>query len=167
MIGWAAEMAQLAAEFTRGFEATHGFEPGDNYVRLADRQARPSTVCGGALLPVSLADFYSVVGEVGLPDVHYGFFVESVESVLAGAGTVHPTKAARAVEGDIVVFGTNGGGDLIAMTTDGRVYMMSGASGPWPVLDVDEADIRAAFSDLAEFLAFLRTHLRDAVADLR
>ncbi|WTW93716.1 SMI1/KNR4 family protein [Streptomycetaceae bacterium NBC_01309] len=167
MIGWAEEMAQLAAEFTRDFEARHGFEPGDNYVRLVDRQARPSIVQAGAPLPESLAEFYGVVAEVGLPDVHYGFFVESVESVLAGAGTVHPAKAVGAVEGDIVVFGTNGGGDLIAMTTDERVYMMSGASGPWPVLDVDEADIRAAFRNLTEFLAFLRTHLRDAVADLR
>ncbi|NUU25879.1 MAG: hypothetical protein HOV68_30895 [Streptomycetaceae bacterium] len=166
MIGWAAEVAQLAAELTRGFEATHGFEPGDNYVRLADRQARPSTVRAGAFLPVTLADFYGVVAEASLPDVHYGFFVDPVETVLAGAGTVHPTKAVGAVEGYIVVFGTSGGGDLIAMTADGRVYMMSGALGPASVLDVDEADIRATFRDLAEFLASLKAQLRDAVADL-
>lgn len=119
-----------------------------------------------ALLPESLADFYSVVAQAHLPDVHYGFFVEPAESVLAGAGTVHPTKAVGAVEGDIVVVGTNGG-DLIATTTDGRVYVTSGATDPWPVLNVDEAHIRNAFRDLAEFLEFLETQLRDAVADLR
>lgn len=165
MTGWATEMARLAAEFTRTFEATHGFEPGDNYVRLADPQARPSTANARDLLPEPLADFYGVVTEVCLPDVHYGFFVESVQSVLADAGTVYPTKAVGAVAGDIVVFGTNGGGDLIAMTADGRVYVMRGASDRASVLDVDEAGVRAAFRDLGEFLAFLGSHLRDAVAE--
>ncbi|WP_331769267.1 hypothetical protein OG948_36370 (plasmid) [Embleya sp. NBC_00888] len=167
MNGWAAEMARLAAEFTRDFESAYGFEPGDNHVTLADDRARRAAVQAGGLLPAPLVDFYGVVGEVSLPDVHSGFFVASVESLVQGAGDVHPTKVVGAIEDDIVVFGTNGGGDLIAMATDGRVYMMGGGSLLGRVYDVDEDGIRAAFCDLAEFLAFLKAHLRDARADLR
>ncbi|MCF2529118.1 SMI1/KNR4 family protein [Yinghuangia soli] len=158
---WADAMSAGLARLMPVFEATFGFEPTDNHVALSGADAGPPAV-GGRKLPEPLAEFYRVVAEAWLMDVHNGFRIEPVRSVTEESDAF-PTRIVGALAGEVFVFGSNGGGDLILMMADGRVHEVGGGSFMYPEYDVDECNIRTSFPDLQAFLdhvlAYLHEHL--------
>jgi hypothetical protein len=76
-----------------------------------------------------LIHLYRTIGEVSLPDLENGVFIHPAEAVIVGLGGEQPTEAVGSLEGRIVVFGSDGGGALISITEDGKVYKLK--DGGW------------------------------------
>ncbi|MET7429890.1 MULTISPECIES: hypothetical protein [Streptomyces] len=69
---------------TDEFERRHGFPPGSNEVRPADRddQAAARALAQAALIPADLVAFYDSVGDVTWADVGNGYFLDPASDVL-------------------------------------------------------------------------------------
>jgi hypothetical protein len=150
---WRDEVRAGADRLVRGFQARHGFPPGEHEVAgpaTAAELAGLAQLHGGAL-PADLVAFYRVVAEVGLPDAGIGYWIHRPPR--PGEDPEHPRRLSdgRAV----VVFGNDGGGAMFAMEPgEAPVLRLAGGVLLGGVYDADHAPAVAA--DLREFLAFLR-----------
>lgn len=148
----AAEINALAAEFTVGFEERFGYPPDVNRAVLA---AAPAEGFSG-----ELAVLYDVVHEVSLPDVGNGYFVHTPEMVLLGIGGESPTRLTGTVEDSIVVFGSDGGGGLFALSATGRgVYRMTGGSFLARGAPYDGGGVTVVAPGVGQYLDLLRAQL--------
>ncbi|MFJ4850793.1 MULTISPECIES: hypothetical protein [unclassified Streptomyces] len=158
---WVEEMAGLSSKFSRGFEVWYGYEPDANELMLtslAESDARRALSAMGA--PGDLLKFYERVLRISWPDVGNGFFVNSAEEVVAGRGDWQPAEVIGAVTDSVIVFASDGGGGLYALTsTDGKVYRLFGGSLVGATYDVDESGVGLIAVDFWEFLEYLRKQL--------
>jgi hypothetical protein len=114
---WKAQMVPVLDQLRQGFEQWYGYPPGENAVR--DAVPGAPVVAG---LPPLLAEFYAEVGEVSLPDVHIGYFVHPAGWLAEAAERGLPVRMTGAVEGDLIPFGSTGGGDpFVVLRSDGSV----------------------------------------------
>lgn len=150
---WTQRMSFLSAEFERGFEARCGYPPGGNQVVLAYEAPGGSRLLADLGRATELVDFYAVVREVSLPDLGNGIFVHSAREVLAGLRGAMPTLLGGATEDSIIVFGSDGGGALFALSTSGRgVYRLRGGAVLAGTYDADQAEVATVAPDLRRFL---------------
>ncbi|MFD7659956.1 hypothetical protein ACFV4N_38770 [Actinosynnema sp. NPDC059797] len=160
-------MSVLASKLMRNFEAGFGYPPGDDLLVEATaesgREAAQSLSSVGA--PGELRDFYSRVQEVSLPDVGNGFFIASAEVLVEGIRRGdRPTEVTGSVNDAIVVFGSDGGGGLFALSSSsGNVYRLSGGAQIGSTYEVDESGIAVLASGFWEFLRYLLRELVQAV----
>ncbi|MCR6484554.1 hypothetical protein M8542_17150 [Amycolatopsis sp. OK19-0408] len=156
LAAWIDEMNALAGEFVRGFEARFGYPVGVNEVKPAAGGSRP------ACLPPELFDLYAAIEEVSLPDVGNGYFVHPLKE---GAEDHRPTRLTRSVTDEVVVFGSDGGGALFALSRTGRgVHRVAGGSWIGPGRPYEDGDVTVVAPDVRRFLDFLLAELRAAVA---
>nr|WP_165398023.1 SMI1/KNR4 family protein [Streptomyces albidoflavus] len=111
------------------FEGTHGYPPGDNEIILANAASRSAASrCNEhpAAAP-SLIAFYDTISEAALPDIDNGHFIHSPDHVLndlAEYGAVHVADNAVGI-----VFGSDGGGNLLAVDPSGAIHRSTTAFG--------------------------------------
>lgn len=96
-------------------------------------------------LPPALVSFYQIIGAVVLPDIGNGHFIHSAEAVLNQLQEEGTVKVGGA---DAVVFASNGGGVLYAITPTGAIHRSSTASR--------DSDFELVATDLAGYLGGLR-----------
>ncbi|RAG80347.1 hypothetical protein DN069_38640 [Streptacidiphilus pinicola] len=164
---WADQVADLASEFTTGFEARFGYPPGDNRLVSATPQdsERAVQTLSGLGVPGDLLQFYSRVESVSLPDLDNGFFIHSADSVADGMAGGQPTEVVGAIDERIVVFGSDGGGGLCALTIpDGRFLVLRGGALVGPRYDVDESGVQSLPGGLWGFLESIRAELVHATS---
>lgn len=142
--GWCERTSASLGELMHSFLETHGFPPGQNTVTLATSESHEAT---GALvdltpIPSGLTTLYWVICEVSLLDVHSGYFVHSPSTVAECFRAYGPVEIDGEEPG--LVFASDGGGHLFALSGSGRVWRPTTAS--W----VDEFEIAAA--GLQDFL---------------
>ena len=114
----------------------------------------------GAGLPNELLELYSHLHEVVFPDLGNGIFVHALQSILDELREYPGTRLSGAGDDSVVVFGSDGGGSLFALSTSGRdVYRVSGAALIGAVYDVDKGGLSTASTDLWGFLAWIREEL--------
>ncbi len=164
---WVVEVSALSQDFVRGFEGRFGYPPDENFVKPAvTRDGELRADLRNAGIPQELLGFYAVVEEISLPDLNNGYFVHGPELVLAAVGGELPTRVRGAVVDDVVVFGSDGGGALFALSGSGcGVYRMTGGSFVARGAAHENGDIAVVAPNLGGFLDFLRDELRTAVAD--
>jgi hypothetical protein len=159
-------MSRLIDSFIQAFEGQFGYPPDEHYVRTptpgdneaADRDdpARVSTI------PSDLREFYSTIAEVSLPDLDSGYFIHPLTATLDSDGHF-PRKVTGAVEDSIVVFGSDGGGSLLAVGAHrGDVYRLSGAQ-VGSEYDVAASGFEVAAPSLGAYLRYLHDRMRLAV----
>ncbi|MFF5491961.1 hypothetical protein [Streptomyces aquilus] len=163
---WIESVSSLADRFMQSFEALHGYEPDENGLVEADlRLGGDHQALGGVGVPSDLVMFYSRVEEVSLPDLENGIFIHPAQAVVDGLSGEQPTRLVGSVEDSIVVFGSDGGGGLFAMGSDGlTIYYLSGGSFVGAVYEADSGEVRISASSLWEFLEYVRDELQSAVA---
>ncbi|WP_433260415.1 hypothetical protein ACQPWR_17300 [Micromonospora vinacea] len=112
-------------------------------------------------MPEDLVALHRQVGPVTLPDICNGYFVHPLEELLAlldvqdRADRIGEPFAASI---EVVVFGSNGGGDLYAVATaDGRVFRLRGASYVGGVYAGTGDNVTVVGADLRNFLERLLT----------
>ncbi|WP_143060619.1 DUF6881 domain-containing protein [Amycolatopsis tolypomycina] len=148
----AAGMNALATQFTASFEERCGYRPDVNRVVLATAPAKGFSG--------ELAVLYDVVREVSLPDVGNGYFIHAPEMVLLGIQGDSPTRLIGTVEDSIVVFGSDGGGGLFALSMSGRgVYRLADGSFFARGAPYDGGDVTVVAPDIGRFLDFLGAEL--------
>ncbi|MFD5499914.1 hypothetical protein ACFWJS_09380 [Streptomyces sp. NPDC127061] len=160
-------MVELAAKFTRDFEASFGYPPGDNGVVRANSNVRRDLIDGliEAGIGGDLISFFSCVGSVSLPDLDNGLFVHSAEDLLDGVRGEQPVRITGALEDDVTVFGSDGGGALFALNAaQDRVYRLSGGALVGATYDVNSSGIQVMANDLWGFLEYLLSELSRAVS---
>ncbi|MEE1745002.1 hypothetical protein ACFYNF_27335 [Streptomyces sp. NPDC006641] len=160
-------MAKLAVKFTRDFEVSFGYPPGDNGVVRADSNVRRDLIDGliEAGVGGDLISFFSRVGSVSLPDLDSGFFIHSAEDLLDGVRGEQPVRITGALEDEIAVFGSDGGGALFALNAaQDRVYRLSGGALVGATYDVNPSGVQVMADDLWGFLEYLLSELSRAVS---
>ncbi|MEU1347881.1 SMI1/KNR4 family protein [Streptomyces sp. NPDC005795] len=128
------------------FEHRHGFPPGANGLRPADRDDRATArmLAQASFTPADLVTFYYSIGDVAWADVGNGYFVASAGDVLSqlkeyGAVDVGAEQKARGL-----VIGSNGGGQSYVAGPGGAVYRTRTAS-------LDEPELDRVADDLGSF----------------
>ncbi|MFJ4103887.1 hypothetical protein [Amycolatopsis japonica] len=150
---WCKRMSFLSAEFERRFEAKHGYPPGGNRLLLAGDDSDDIRLLADLGCATELLDFYAVVRQVSLPDLGNGTFVHSARHVLTGLRGAMPTLLGGVTEDPIIVFGSDGGGALFALSTSGRgVYRLFGGAFVAGTYDADQAGVTTVAPDLRRFL---------------
>ncbi|GAA0964188.1 hypothetical protein [Actinocorallia libanotica] len=156
-------MSGLLADFNGRFEAAFGYPPGENRLVAASpeagRAAAEALAAAGA--PAELVEFYGRVAELAMPDVANGFFIHPVEDVLDGA---QPTRLTGAAEDAITVFGSDGGGGLLAFgAAKGEIYHLAGGALVGSTYEVSPNGFTVLSPDLSGLLARLLAELIDAL----
>ena len=143
LYAWRREVSGHVAHLTESFEETYGYPAGDNTVTPADE----ATQAEATPPPGPLLSFYSTIDSVSLPDIGNGYFIHSPSTVIEHLAEYgHATLTNNDEPG--VVFGSDGGGHLFALATDGSVHRSKAAS--W------DAEFHAVATDLRDFLEQLR-----------
>ncbi|WP_190113154.1 SMI1/KNR4 family protein [Streptomyces cinnamoneus] len=145
---------------TGEFEQRHGFPPGTNEIRLAERddQAAAGTLAQATPTPADLVTFYDSIGDVTWADVGNGYFVDPASDVLLrlqedGVVDMGVDQNARGL-----VFGSNGGGLAYVAGSDGAVYRTRTAS-------LDDPELDKVADDLRQFLELLERSLTRFIAE--
>ncbi|MFD3576372.1 hypothetical protein [Streptomyces sp. NPDC058644] len=119
------------AVYLNEFEFRFGYPPDPNSVETGsgcDEAVRDeaSAVPAVPAAPGDLALLYRHISRLSLPDVGVGLFVHSVRQTADGLRGDLPTRVVGEVEDSVVVFGSDGGGALFALSrTDGAtVYRL-------------------------------------------
>lgn len=91
---WIDAMSKLTSEFTMNFEATYGYDPGENCLVavVADQENDALQALSAQEVPSDLIHFYRKVKQVQLPDVGNGIFVNSAEDVVDGLAGGSPQR---------------------------------------------------------------------------
>ncbi|MGW1916964.1 hypothetical protein ACWCQS_41370 [Streptomyces sp. NPDC002076] len=163
---WADQVADLASKFTAGFEARFGYPPGVNALVSATPQAGEQAVqaLSGHGVPEDLLQFYARVESVSLPDLGNGIYIHSADSVADGMAGNQPTEVVGDVTARVVVFGSDGGGGLVAMTVpDGRILMLRDGVLLGPRYEVEESGVQMLSDGLWGFLESVRADLVEAL----
>ncbi|MDT7843352.1 SMI1/KNR4 family protein [Streptomyces justiciae] len=125
---WCERSSSALSVLMPTFLETHGFAPDENVVTLATDESHAAT---GALveltpIPSDLTTLYWVICEVSLPDVGNGYFVHSASMVADHFREYGSVPIAD--EWPALVFASDGGGHLFAVTGSGRVWRSTTAS---------------------------------------
>ncbi|MBB5803823.1 hypothetical protein F4560_003591 [Saccharothrix ecbatanensis] len=121
---WRAAMRDACDDLLRDFGARFGYEP-DEHTVAGPTAAEVVAAAEAAGLPEPLAEFYRHIGQVSLPDAFNGFFIHSLRGVLANSTAGMPVRAPGLTDANIVVFGSDGGGQLFAVDGAGApVYLL-------------------------------------------
>ncbi|MEV4446537.1 hypothetical protein [Streptomyces mirabilis] len=165
---WGREMQRLAQEFMSGFERIHGFSPGEHeVVRVSPAQgAEAVRILTEAGIECALLDYYAELGEVTLPDLENGIWIDDAASVVEGikAGN-YPTQVEGALQDSVTVFATDGGGAMFAVSaTSGHVYRLSLGALAGSTYDVADTGWSVAADNLWSFMDRLRRDLAEAVS---
>lgn len=88
-----------------------------------------------------------------MPDVGNGFFVHPYEDVINGIKGEQPTRLVGATEDSVVVFGSDGGGSLFALSQTRRtIYRLLDGPVVGSTYETDDKDAVAVGRELCEFL---------------
>lgn len=149
LLQWRDDITAAVTEMTSTFEATHGYPPGVNEVRAAERGDTPIGRSNGELLAAyGLAAFYDSIGEVSLGDVGIGHFVHSSHDVLrrfAEEGVVTIVEDVRGL-----VFASDGGGIQYVIDQRCGIHRSTAAS-------LDTCEFHKVADSLTEFLDRMRS----------
>ncbi|MFD6285101.1 hypothetical protein [Streptomyces sp. NPDC060205] len=153
--GWAARMDALCSTHMGRFASAFGYPPDENCVT---RAASSAAVEG---LPDDLVTFYRRVEQVSLPDVGSGFFVHPEGQTVAGLCGDLPTRIVGPREDSVVVFGSDGGGALFALSAiDGStVYRLPPSRVEARLYTAGAVPPEVVASDRAGFLSLLEREL--------
>jgi len=154
---WATQLETAIARALRDVVSTFPFEPGDHQVgprssaaELAGLRERLPWV------PDGLVALQRCVGPISLPDISNGYFLHPVDGLIRRLdhdGGADQIGAPFTNNVDIVVFGSNGGGDLYAIgTEDGLVYRLQDAGYLRGVFRGTERGIIVVGKDLRDLL---------------
>ncbi|MET8045434.1 hypothetical protein ABZU25_31775 [Micromonospora sp. NPDC005215] len=157
-------MCELIPRFTQGFESRFGYPPGENVLVRVASEAESE----GNLPPVAvgvsedLLCFYGQVERLSLPDLDSGFFIHQFAEVVNGE---QPKILAGDVSDSIVVFGSDGGGGLFALSvTQGNVYSLSGGALIGDIYETEGHGVTIISRDLWGFLEGLRGELINSIS---
>lgn len=146
LAAWRAEVSATLCAVTCGFEEKYGYGPGENAIRPpeeSDRAAAGRLAAQSAAF-TDLAVYYSEIGAVDMSDVGNAYFLHSGARALGER--IDLPEAGGTVPA--VLIGSDGGGILFAVGSDGAVWRSRGAS--------EEAGFDRITNDLGEFLDLLR-----------
>lgn len=145
---WGQEVSQDVSRLMESFEETHGYPAGDNEVALADDETRAAVTLLTNHRPecVALLSLFAVIDSVSLPDIGNGYFVHPPSTLVAHLDEYGAVPLANGDHG--IVFGSDGGGNLFALTANGTVHKSRTAS--W------NGEFYAVAASLGEFLEQLR-----------
>lgn len=157
-------MQTLSSTFVEQFQSKFGYPPDDNRVESASRSDSGESA-GLRDLPQDLITFYRHVDRVSLPDVGSGFFVHPADQTVAGMGGDLPTRIVGSREDSVVVFGSDGGGALFALsaTDEATVYRLPPARVEGSVYTEGAIPCEVVASGLAAYLTFLERELQSGV----
>ncbi|MCF0081662.1 SMI1/KNR4 family protein [Streptomyces lomondensis] len=156
-------MQTLTSTFMERFQSTFGYPPDDNCVVPASTSESGESSSLDDL-PQELITFYRHVDRVSLPDVGSGFFVHPVDQTLGGMRGDLPTRIVGSREDSVVVFGSDGGGALFALSTsdESTVYRLPPARVEDGVYTEGSIPCEVVAPGLAAYLSLLEQELQCA-----
>ncbi|MEW2131042.1 SMI1/KNR4 family protein [Streptomyces sp. NPDC005435] len=156
---------------TDEFERRHGFAPGPNEVRPANRDDRTAAralalaLARASLVPADLVTFYDTIGDITWSDVGNGHFLDPASDVLLRLQEYGPVDLGTNQRAHGLAIGSDGGGLSYVVGPDGSVHRTRTAS-------LDEPELDKLADDLRQFLELLERTLtnggvKDAAHDVQ
>jgi hypothetical protein len=174
LTGWAAQVDASVARALRDVVSTYGFEAGEHHVGPPSSAADLAAVRDRMpWVPDELLALFRFVGPVSLPDITNGYFLHLPASVIGhldhDGGRADRIGEPLTEDVDIVVFGSNGGGDLYAVvvTDSGPVYRLQDAGYEAGTYRRTERGIKIVGENLRDFLEKLRAAVEAFAEDGR
>ncbi len=159
---WQAQIEQLLEELA---EIDFGYPLGSNELRPArspDHIQQTLAACG-INQHADLFHFYNVCNGLSWPDVHNGYFVDSIESLAAAHSKSYAVNRIRGEEDfEVAPIGSMGGGELFVLRKDnGNLLLLP----PGSIVDriYDNTDAQAT-TVAPTFTAFTKRLLEDLEA---
>jgi hypothetical protein len=150
LTAWGKEIGAILKPFLASFETTYGYPPGHNRIidgGVADgNHGSVKQLEAHPVVAPSLTTFYTTIDEVALPDIGNAYFIHPSSHMLdelTRDGPIHLAESTTAV-----VFGSDGGGILFAISPNGTTYRSRTASR--------DSDFEPIATDLRDFLEQLR-----------
>ncbi|WND39929.1 SMI1/KNR4 family protein [Streptomyces sp. BB1-1-1] len=145
---------------TGEFGRRHGFPPGVNEVRPANRddQTAARALAQASLIPADLVTFYDSIGDVTWADVGNGYFLHPASDVLLRLQEYGAVDVDTNQKRPGLVIGSNGGGLSYVAGPDGSVHRTRTAS-------LDEPELDKVADDLRLLLELLEQSLTRFIAD--
>jgi hypothetical protein len=122
-----------------------------------------SPVSRDAVVPEALRSLYAVCDGVSLPDVWNAYFIDPADELVSNKKRGLPIQIAGTPPIEIEPFGSDGGGGIFAVTTDGAVYYLPS----WGVVENNVYigdDTRGARRISNSVIGFLQRLLADVEA---
>ncbi|MDX2733599.1 hypothetical protein [Streptomyces sp. PA03-2a] len=164
---WYEDMDLLADEFVSGFEAVHGYPPGEHTVCRVPAGEGPGLVEALARQGVAgpLLEYYGHLGAVELPDLGNGIWIDDASFLIAQVATGnYPNRLTGAIDDTVSVFATDGGGGMYALShASGCVYHLTAGSLTGNIFELEESGCSIAAEDLGSFLGQMHASLTAAV----
>ncbi|UXX96794.1 SMI1/KNR4 family protein [Streptomyces sp. AD2-2] len=128
---WRDEITDAVGAMVSTFEATHGYPPGRNEVRVADDDDRRAAreYARETLGFEELRTFYASIGEVVLSDVGNGYFIHSARDVLHRLAEEGDVAIPDADDPLGMVIGSDGGASCTSPT--GAARSTGPGQPPW------------------------------------
>lgn len=126
---------------------------------LGTNEVRERSLLQHGPLPVQLDILYDAFDGLSLPDVHVGYFIDSVSRAGTASQRGEPTALANDQQLQVHVFGSDGGGGRFAVgLNDGAVYYLpsSGAVREGNFHEDINAHVRRVAASVSDFLIRLR-----------
>ncbi|MDT0346327.1 hypothetical protein [Streptomyces litchfieldiae] len=161
---WIAEIERRLEGFEQKFERAFGYPSGENFV---SKNEQTLTSESQRKLPQGLEVFYSKIDEISMPDVENGLFVHPIRVAVAGERAGYPTRVTGAINGEITVFGSDGGGGLfVYFTSSDCIYRLRGGMLAGATYDVSDGGVELLSRTLWGFLEFISDTLIAAISDM-
>jgi hypothetical protein len=124
---WRDGLNAALESFLTTFASTYGYPPDNNQIvgAIGDASTADGQLGGHPAVPSAMADFYAVIEQVTLPDIGNGYFIHSARHMLDELMHDGPVHLGESIG---VVFGSDGGGILFAISTDATIYRSHAAS---------------------------------------
>lgn len=151
------ELALVEFGYPLGYNGIHQRVSDEYLVKLLKRTGIPRSS--------DLAQFYALCDGISMPDVHVGYFLHPIETVLRGLDRGEPEFITGVISRKIVVIGSDGGGSAFAYDKDDLSSIIYMPLGPVydGVYDDEDAQVRIIANGYIEFLERL---LQDVINDL-
>ncbi|CAM3954083.1 SMI1/KNR4 family protein [Kibdelosporangium persicum] len=151
------DLANLETRFraiARAVVANAQWPPGTNEVVKSAGIGEVTARFGGRL-PAEVAGFFSVIGEVSLPDLWNGYFI----GPLGWSADLYRDSSPREVRGhgEVVVVASNGGGTLYAIPNTGEVLALPPGGIDDGVYTGPAREVAESFGEFLERLTLAAT----------
>lgn len=148
---WKNSLETLLKEL---YEINFGYPLGENKVIPIKFEYNVREVLKANEIDIqALEDLYQVSDGISLPDVQNGYFLKSLSKLIEGTQGKEPVSISGEIEGSILVLGSTGGGQKIALfQKDKSILLLENGLVENGVFHAESHSIKVIAASFEEFL---------------
>lgn len=159
--GW---LVEVASDLEALKDLDLGYPLGENAIRFPGDEISLRKLLESSVAPAArdFIEFYRRCDGLNLPDVHVGYFLHPLRLVLDSEVRGEPVRISGVGSGEILTFGSDGGGGKFALRRNaaGEVLYLAAGAVHSGVFDGERTPARVLSDSFSGFLAMLGADIR-------